>query len=155
MTGPSAALIVIEFGASFPRWLDPSRAGTLAVVAQHYEGPPDTLITQVHSRVSRLLANGWSLKQAVLVCNGRMHLEQQAARSLLARQMLLCLRQCGGKSLSLTVARELEAKVLTALTALATGLDHYALPAGVELRVQRASGEAAYSRPAAALAATA
>ena len=51
----NATLVVIEYGASWPRWLDPSHSGDMAVVAQHYEGEPSSLITQVASRVTRPL----------------------------------------------------------------------------------------------------
>ena len=56
-----------EFGASWPRWLNPSGdRGDLAVVAQHYAGLPTDLITQVAMRVTRLQARGWQLQQMVL-----------------------------------------------------------------------------------------
>jgi len=67
MKSRKATLVVIEFGASWPRWLDPTHSGDMAVVAQHYEGEPSSLITQVASRVTRLEAKGWQLKAIVLV----------------------------------------------------------------------------------------
>src|SRR6478609_6144803 len=84
-----ASLVVIEFGASWPRWLDPSSdRGDLAVVAQHYAGPPTDLITQVAMRVTRLQARGWRLSTMVLVSNGRADVPTAAARSVLARGLL-------------------------------------------------------------------
>ena len=148
MTGPKASLVVIEYGASFPRWLDPSQVGTLAVVAQHYEGPPASLLTQVRSRLARLLSTGWILENMVLVCNGRMSLEQQAARSLLARQLLTTLRQCNGVRLVFTLSSEFEAKVRNSLCALASGLDDFALPSGIALSVRQGDGSSIYTRPA-------
>jgi len=71
MKSRKATLVVIEFGASWPRWLDPSHSGDMAVVAQHYEGAPSSLITQVASRVTRLEAKGWQLNAIVFVSNGR------------------------------------------------------------------------------------
>jgi hypothetical protein len=38
MRNRPATLVVIEFGASWPRWMNPAHTGDLAVVAQHYEG---------------------------------------------------------------------------------------------------------------------
>jgi len=72
MNARPATLVVIEFGASWPRWLNPTGdRGDLAVVAQHYAGPPTDLITQVAMRVTRLQARGWQLSAMVLVSNGR------------------------------------------------------------------------------------
>jgi hypothetical protein len=89
MKARSATLVVIEFGASWPRWLNPNAdRGDLAVVAQHYAGPPTDLITQVAMRVTRLQARGWQLSSMVLVSNGRADAPTAAARSILARGAL-------------------------------------------------------------------
>jgi len=96
-------LVVIEFGASWPRWLNPSHSGDMAVVAQHYEGEPSSLITQVASRVTRLEAQGWQFKAMVLVSNGRGEAEFAAARAILARGLLARLRGVGGGHFALTV----------------------------------------------------
>ena len=98
-----ATLVVIEFGASWPRWLDPSHSGDMAVVAQHYEGQPCSLITQVASRVTRLEASGWNLKAIVLVSNRRCEDDSTSARSILARGLLAHLRAAGGGHFALTV----------------------------------------------------
>src|SRR5688572_4942846 len=61
----SATLVVIEYGANWPRWLSPERQGDMAVVAQHYEGPSGSLVTQVATRVARLEGMGWSFDSVV------------------------------------------------------------------------------------------
>ena len=103
MKARNATLVVIEFGASWPRWLDPSDSGDMAVVAQHYEGEPSSLITQVASRVTRLEARGWRLHAVVLVSNGRCEGASVSARSVLARGLLARLRGSGGGHYALTV----------------------------------------------------
>ena len=54
MRSRPATLVVIEFGASWPRWMNPAHTGDLAVVAQHYEGLPTDLVAQVANRITRL-----------------------------------------------------------------------------------------------------
>ncbi len=103
MRSRKATLVVIEFGASWPRWLDPGHSGDMAVVAQHYEGAPSSLITQVASRVTRLEAKGWQLQAIVFVSNGRCEGDSTAARSILARGLLSRLRAAGGGHFALTV----------------------------------------------------
>lgn len=139
---------MIEFGASWPRWLDPSQVGTLAVVAQHYAGPPDSLITQVRSRVARLASTGWTLTNVVLVSSGRLALESQAARSLLTHQLLTCVRDSPGARLTFTLSSDGDFKAQKSLCALAAKLDRAALASGIELGVCLADGSSIYSRPA-------
>ncbi len=87
-----ATLVVIEFGGSWPGWLNPSAAsaagGALAVVAQHYEGHPSELLTQVASRLSRLENGGWRLGRVVLVSNGRVDSGAETSRAVLCRALL-------------------------------------------------------------------
>lgn len=132
----NATLVVIEFGASWPRWLDPGAIGDTAVVAQHYEGPPESLITQVESRVSRLTAAGWRFEDVVLVSNGRADLDSLAARSFLARELLTFLRGVGGARLLFTVAAELGRRASQTLTALGEALRYQALANGVSMYVR-------------------
>jgi len=103
MRSRKATLVVIEFGASWPRWLDPSESGDMAVVAQHYEGAPNSLITQVASRVTRLEAKGWLLNAIVFVSNGRCEGDSVAARSILVHGLLSRLRAAGGGHFALSV----------------------------------------------------
>jgi hypothetical protein len=126
-------LVVIEFGASWPRWLDPSHSGDMAVVAQHYEGEPSSLITQVASRVTRLEAQSWQMKAIVLVSNGRCEGESVAARSILARGLLARLRGTGGGHFALTVDERYGRRARHNLTHLAESLDRDASVAGVVL----------------------
>jgi hypothetical protein len=133
MKSHKATLVVIEFGASWPRWLDPSDAGDMAVVAQHYEGKPCSLIAQVASRVTRLEARGWLLKAVVLVSNGRSEPDAKAARSILARGLVAHLRAAGGGNFALTVDCRLGRRARHNLTHLAEALDPEASRGGVLL----------------------
>lgn len=99
----AATLVVIEFSASWPRWLKPTRGGDMAVVAQHYEGHPSSLVTQVASRTTRLEAVGWRLDSIVLVSSGRTDPDAVAARSVLSRGLLARLKGKGQGDLVLTV----------------------------------------------------
>lgn len=136
-------LIVIEFGASWPRWLDPNGdRGDLAVVAQHYVGPPSDLITQVAMRVTRLQARGWQLSSMVLVSNGRTDVHTAAARSILARGLLAHLAASGGGSFVLSVESYLGRRAEHDLAALATALEPSALASRVSLHVERGGNDA-------------
>jgi hypothetical protein len=145
-----ATLVVIEFGASWPRWLNPTGdRGDLAVVAQHYAGPPTDLITQVAMRVTRLQARGWQLSAMVLVSNGRTDAPTSAARSVLARGLLAHLAGSGGGSFALSVDGYLGRRAEHNLSALAAALESVALSSRVELRIET-SATAAVAPPVAA-----
>lgn len=147
-----ATLVVIEFGASWPRWLNPTGdRGDLAVVAQHYSGPPTDLITQVAMRVTRLQARGWQLSAMVLVSNGRADSHTAAARSILARGLLAHLAASGGGSFALSVDSYLGRRAEHNITALATALEPTARSSRVELRVETSHGPAAATPVAGAL----
>jgi len=135
MRSRRATLVVIEFGASWPRWLDPSHSGDMAVVAQHYEGEPSSLITQVASRLTRLEARGWELKAAVLVSNGRCEAAAAAARSILARGLLAQLRAARGTHFALSIEQRLGQRARHNLIHLAEALDPEAERCGVDLTV--------------------
>ena len=129
----NATLVVIEYGASWPRWLDPSHSGDMAVVAQHYEGEPSSLITQVASRVTRLEAQGWKLKAIVLVSNGRCEPDSVASRSVLARGLLARLRAARGGHFALTVDERYGRRARHNVTHLAESLDQEACTHGIQL----------------------
>lgn len=132
-----ATLVVIEFGASWPRWLNPSGdRGDLAVVAQHYAGPPTDLITQVAMRVTRLQARGWQLSAMVLVSNGRADAQTSAARSVLARGLVSHLAASGGGRFALSVDGYWGRRAERNLAALAAALEPIALTNRVELSVE-------------------
>ncbi len=133
MKSRKATLVVIEFGASWPRWLDPSHSGDMAVVAQHYEGAPSSLITQVASRVTRLEAKGWQLNAIVFVSNGRCEGDSVAARSVLAHGMLSRLRAAGGGHFALTVDERYGRRASHNLTLLAESMDKAARVGGIVL----------------------
>jgi hypothetical protein len=138
MKARPATLVVIEFGASWPRWLDPNGArGDLAVVAQHYAGPPTDLIVQVAMRVTRLQSRGWQLSKMVLVSNGRADVPTTAARSILARGLLAHLAAGGGESFTLSVDGYLGRRAEHNLEMLAQALDSAARQSRVELKLQR------------------
>jgi hypothetical protein len=137
MKARPATLVVIEFGASWPRWLNPTGdRGDLAVVAQHYAGLPTDLITQVAMRVTRLQARGWQLSSMVLVSNGRADAPTAAARSVLARGLLAHLAASGGGSFSLSVDGYLGRRAEHNLAALVTSLESVALASRVDLRLE-------------------
>lgn len=133
MRSRKATLVVIEFGASWPRWLDPSDSGDMAVVAQHYEGEPGSLITQVASRLTRLEAKGWLVRAMVLVSNGRCEAEPAAARSILARGLLARLRWAGGGHFALSVDERHGRRARHNLAHLAEMLEPEARAGGVSL----------------------
>ena len=143
MKARPASLVVIEFGASWPRWLNPTGdRGDLAVVAQHYAGLPTDLITQVAMRVTRLQARGWQLSAMVLVSNGRADAPTAAARSILARGLLAHLAASGGGSFSLSVDGYLGRRAEHNLAALATALEPVALASRVDLRIETSTPRA-------------
>ena len=119
----SATMVVIEFSAAWPRWLKPASGGDMAVVAQHYEGHPSSLVTQVASRTTRLEAVGWQLDRIVLVSNGRVDPDAIAARSILARGLHARLRLIGRGELTLTVDERLGRRAASDLRAMATNLE--------------------------------
>jgi len=140
MTARTATLVVIEFGASWPRWLNPSGdRGDLAVVAQHYAGPPTDLIAQVAMRVTRLQSRGWQLNKMVLVSNGRADAPTAAARSILARGLLAHLSASGGGGFVLSVDGCWGRRAEHNLEMLATALDPVARRGRVELRLERSA----------------
>jgi hypothetical protein len=118
-----ATMVVIEFSAAWPRWLKPASGGDMAVVAQHYEGHPSSLVTQVASRTTRLEAVGWSMERLVLVSNGRMDPDAIAARSILARGLVSRLRLLGRGELTLTVDERLGRRAASDLRSLASSLE--------------------------------
>ncbi len=122
-TTRSATMVVIEFSAAWPRWLKPAVGGDMAVVAQHYEGHPSSLVTQVASRMTRLEAVGWSLNDVVLVSNGRTDADSIATRSILARGLLSRLRHIGGGRLTLTVDERLGRRASSDLRSLASAME--------------------------------
>ncbi|MEB2312826.1 MAG: hypothetical protein OZ921_16505 [Sorangiineae bacterium] len=136
----NATLVVIEFGGSWPRWLSPTGRGDMAVVAQHYEGEPGSLVTQVASRVSRLAARGWSITDIVLVGNGRSDAAASAARAVLVRGLLANLGASGGGRLVLTTTERSAARAQQSLTILAATLDRDAIGSGVAVSVRLGDG---------------
>lgn len=141
MTRQNATLVVIEFGGSWPRWLEPSRPGEMAVVAQHYEGEPGSLVTQVASRITKLEATGWQLGSTILVANQRTDSEAFAARAVLARGLLARLVRAGGGELVLTVDERSGGRARQELTGLAAALDIDAVGRGVSVSVRVGRGE--------------
>jgi hypothetical protein len=116
-------MVVIEFSAAWPRWLKPAVGGDMAVVAQHYEGHPSSLVTQVASRMTRLEGVGWSLRDIVVVSNGRTDPDSIAARSILARGLLSRLRHVGGGQLTLTVDERLGRRASSDLRSLSASME--------------------------------
>ncbi|NLE85603.1 MAG: hypothetical protein GX607_04315 [Myxococcales bacterium] len=132
----AATLVVIEFSASWPRWLKPTRGGDMAVVAQHYEGHPSSLVTQVASRTLRLEAVGWRLDATVLVSNGRTDPDSVASRAVLARGLAARLKARGRGALVLTVDERAGRRAAHNLLALAEALASSVRGADVSLCVR-------------------
>jgi hypothetical protein len=143
-----ATLVVIEFGASWPRWRSPAHSGDMAVVAQHYEGLPTDLVTQVASRITRLCHANWQLDEVILVTNGRSDAEASAARSVLARGLVGHLNSAGGRELTLSVSDAHGRRALHDLTALAAALEPVTLACNLSLSVRVGEAEPVFSRPA-------
>lgn len=131
-----ATLVVIEFGASWPKWLQPTTGGDLVVVAQHYEGEPRSLVTQVANRLARLESTGWTLGPSILVVNERTDAEAFAARSILARGLLARLTRASGGELVLTVSESAPRRAHQDLMGLAAALEPEALRSNVRLGVR-------------------
>lgn len=135
-----ATLVVIEFGASWPRWLHPSQSGDMAVVAQHYPGAPSSLVTQVASRVTRLESMGWQLSQMVFVSNGQTDRDASASRSVLVRGLLARLRDISDGAFVMTCCENASGRAARELIALGRALDSVAVRTGVRLSVHAADG---------------
>ena|SRR5688572_4111892 len=147
MRNRPATLVVIEFGASWPRWMNPAHTGDLAVVAQHYEGSPNDLIGQVANRLMKLTQAGWHLDEVVLVVNGRSDQDASAARSVLARGLMAHLRAAGACHLTLSVSEALGRRAMHAVTGLAASLEPMARATDVVLAVRLGEEPPVYSRP--------
>lgn len=143
-----ATLVVIEYSATWPRWLNPAHAGDLAIVAQHYEGLPSDLVTQVASRVTRLNQASWQVDAVILVSNGRSDPDSSAARSVLARGLLAHLQSSGGGHLTLCVSEALGRRATHELSTLAAALESVAQAAELSLSIRIGEEPPIYSRPA-------
>lgn len=142
-----ATLVIIEFGGSWPRWLSPDR-GDMAVVAQHYEGPPSSLVTQVATRLTALEAMGWQFDSVVLVSNGRSDSAACAARSVLTRGILARLTKSTSARVTLSIDEFGDRRAVHSLMGLAANLEG-SLHAGIELSVRIGAGEPIRSSPVA------
>ncbi len=136
MSNQTATLVVIEYGASWPKWLEPGNVGYLAVVAQHYEGEPTSLIAQVANRIARLELQGWSLGTTVVMANKRTDSDAFAARSVLARGLLARLRRQRHGDLVLTVDDGASPRACHDISGLAAALDGDAFGSGVGVSVR-------------------
>ena len=131
-----ATLVVIEYGGAWPSWLPPAQTGAVAVVAQHYEGEPISLVAQVANRVTRLEASGWRFASIVVVSNGRVEPQWLSARAVLARGLLCRLKKSQGARLVLSVDPRMGKRACNGLTALGAALDEDALGSGVSVSVR-------------------
>lgn len=140
-------VVVIEAGASWPRWLHPWDSGDFAVVTQQQDGQPGELVNQVGHRLSGLAGKGWQIDGIVLVTNGRTDPATETARSVVARGLMAQLRSSGGVHFTLSVNEELGRRAANSLTALGTTLDSLAFACGVELAIRIGDKPPLYSRP--------
>jgi hypothetical protein len=139
-----ATLVVIEYGGAWPNWLPPAETGSVAVVAQHYEGDPMSLVTQVASRLQKLEASGWKFASMVLVSNGRSDDQAIAARAVLARGLLSRLKKSKGCRLAFTVDPRAGRRACYTLELLAAAIDDDAIGSGVSVSVRHGLGEPIY-----------
>lgn len=138
-----ASLVVIEYSATWPRWLAPTQNGDMAVVAQHYEGAPRSLLVQVASRMTRLEAQGWAIGRVILVTNGRLDPDSLAARSILARGLLSKLQQKSRGEFILTLEERAGKRAASQLRHLAQSLEQSVR--GLPLSLSTRIGEAVWA----------
>jgi hypothetical protein len=139
----NATLVVVEFDGIWPRWLDPTQNSDTALVAQHYEGEPSSLIAQVANRITRLEAGGWSISSMVLVASGRTDPDAIAARSILARCLLARLKTLGRGRLTMTASDQMGSRTRKQLVHLAATLNE-GLGPSVALSVRAGNGAPLY-----------
>jgi hypothetical protein len=139
-----ATLVVIEYKGAWPNWLPPAETGAVAVVAQHYEGEPISLVTQVASRLTQLQSSAWRFRAMVLVSNGRVDPAALAARAVLARGMLSQLSTYRGSRLVLSVDPRRGRRACYTLDNLAAALDEDALGSGVSVSVRHGLEDPVY-----------
>jgi hypothetical protein len=113
----------------------------MAVIAQHYQGEPMSLVTQVANRLTRFEAEQWRFSTLVMVSNGRLDPDAVAARSVLARGLLSHLQHGSGGRLVLSVDPRLGRRACYTLDALAAALDEDAVGSGVSVSVRHGLGE--------------
>jgi hypothetical protein len=103
---PYRVLIAVELGADWPRWMSEQVAGKRRRVAAQAEGEsPETFIERVLS-IARGCQRHGGLESAVVLCNERTDISQQAAR----RQLLSTLpRSFRGRNKNLTLAASVTA----------------------------------------------
>lgn len=110
----------------------------MAVVAQHYQGEPGSLLRQVASRMARLAASGWRMGRVVLVAAERADASTLSERSVLVRGLLAHLRSLGGGTLVLTATPG--GRATAQLEPLARALTEEARSSGVEVLVHLEEG---------------
>ena len=131
-------MVVIEYGASWPRWLDSTPGDSLVVVAQHYEGKPTELLEQIKNRLLRLQQEGSIIKTLVFVCNDHTDPTARSARALVARGLFGPLGSIEGSQFLLSNDRARE-PVAMAYSALVATLESDAAHAGVRLGLRLGS----------------
>lgn len=135
----SGSLVVVEWGASWPRWLDPTQTGHVIVVAQHYEGSPESILTQVASRVSRVHEFGWRLDRALLSVSHRSEHVFRSARARLAQRLLGIVSEARGSELLLSVDQAAGPELAQELIDLSWELETE--PAAANVRISLRLGE--------------
>lgn len=146
-----ASLVVIEYGGSWPRWLDPSQraTGDVAVVAQHYEGEPMSLVTQVANRITRLDAGGWALQTIILATNDRTDADAMAARAVLARGLIARMASVQADRFVLSVDPALQRRARHSLGLLSGQLADEGAGSGVSVVVRTGHYETVATRASA------
>lgn len=106
----------------------------MAMVAQHYEGAPRSLVDQAARRITRLEAAGWRLGTVVVAVSERTDPDAAAARAELVRGLHARLAAAGGGTLMLAVDEQQGARLLRSVDLLASTLDD-ALDVEIEICV--------------------
>ncbi len=148
MRSHPATLVVIEYGASWPRWLH-RRTPAISLSSRSTTKacrPISSRRWQAASHASIKLPGRWD--EVVQVANGRSDPDSIAARSVLARGLLAHLKSAGGRHLTLCVSEALGRRATHELTALAAALESVALASDLSLSVRVGEDTPVYSRPA-------
>lgn len=132
----TATLVALEHGSGWPSWLKPKPNSRVAIVAQYFETPQATLLSQVAERITELSGLGWRVDRVVLVTNGRTFPDQVAARAVLARGLLAHFAHAGAGQLVLTADPRTGPRSSAQLKALGQAIAGELTEANVECEVR-------------------
>ena len=134
--GRQTTLVVVEFSATWPRWLKPKHFADATVIAQDYGENPIALMTEVSRRVAQLEALACPLGTIVVVSNGDVEVSARAGRHSLVRGLLSRLGTLGGGELLLAINAAAGRRARRELDGLVRSFDQHARRQGVTLSVR-------------------